>query len=99
MVLSMPSDQWRSGEDPNERIIFSPSSTRARPQRVLGRKASPDADLTTGPAIAFGEAARTHLPKETTSALDDLECGKEFHPMFCPKQTPPRARVNAERGQ
>ncbi|MFE3448448.1 hypothetical protein ACFXJ8_05885 [Nonomuraea sp. NPDC059194] len=45
------------------------------------------------------DQARPYFTKEIRSALDDLECGKEFYPVFGPKQTALRVRIDAEFGQ
>ncbi|MBB5775569.1 hypothetical protein [Nonomuraea jabiensis] len=42
------------------------------------------------------EQARPYLAKEIKAALDDLECGKDFYPVFAPRKSAIDAQVRAQ---
>ncbi|MEW1846948.1 hypothetical protein AB0392_54110 [Nonomuraea angiospora] len=42
------------------------------------------------------EQARPYLAKEIKAALDDLECGKDFYPVFTPRKSAIDAQVKAQ---
>lgn len=44
------------------------------------------------------DQARPYLARETKDALDDLECGKDFYPVFTPKQIELQQRAYQEFG-
>ncbi|MBE1563446.1 hypothetical protein [Nonomuraea africana] len=69
---------------------------------AIRRKQDPEIEPVKGVTLLpelSSEAARPYLTREIRAALDDLECGKEFHPMSSPKRTSLQARVDAEFGQ
>ncbi|MFC4015234.1 hypothetical protein ACFOY2_49035 [Nonomuraea purpurea] len=44
------------------------------------------------------DQARPHLGKEIKAALDDLECGRRFYPVFAPKERAVERTINDEFG-
>ncbi|WP_433513158.1 hypothetical protein ACQP2T_57620 [Nonomuraea sp. CA-143628] len=53
--------------------------------------------MTYSPTLTPAEA-RPYLDKEIKAALDDLECGKDFYPVYLPKETVAGQRVAEEYG-
>ncbi|MEU6999579.1 hypothetical protein [Nonomuraea sp. NPDC046570] len=67
---------------------------------ALGREQQPDAEPGAMPMPSLTPAqARPLLDKEVKAALDDLECGKAFFPVFYPRKFALQATVFGEWGQ
>ncbi|WP_157545571.1 hypothetical protein [Microtetraspora fusca] len=84
------------------KVFLDQSDSLSRKQRDDVPDVAPpvkdgEARMVYPPQLSVAEA-RPYLDKEIKAALDDLECGKDFYPVYSPKEKAVAQQVNDEFG-